>query len=150
MSEWPTLTRSSKMENSSSITKKPPYPVSTQQYSVGHHMVTTAFELPGFRITRNLGVVRGITVRSRSVFGTIGASLQTLVGGNISIFTQLCEHARYEAFEIMIQHASEIGANAIIGARYDANEVMGGVTEVLAYGTAVVVEPLDTSDYRNT
>ncbi len=113
-------------------------------------MVTTAFELPGFRITRNLGVVRGITVRSRSVFGTIGASLQTLVGGNISIFTQLCEHARYEAFEIMIQHASEIGANAIIGARYDANEVMGGVTEVLAYGTAVVVEPLDTSDYRNT
>ncbi len=138
------------MENSSSITKKPPYPVSTQQYSVGHHMVTTAFELPGFRITRNLGVVRGITVRSRSVFGTIGASLQTLVGGNISIFTQLCEHARYEAFEIMIQHASEIGANAIIGARYDANEVMGGVTEVLAYGTAVVVEPLDTSDYRNT
>ncbi|MBK9313883.1 MAG: YbjQ family protein [Acidobacteria bacterium] len=138
------------MENSSSITRKPPYPVSTQQYSVGHHMVTTAFELPGFRITRNLGVVRGITVRSRSVFGTIGASLQTLVGGNISIFTQLCEHARYEAFEIMIQHASEIGANAIIGARYDANEVMGGVTEVLAYGTAVVVEPLDTSDYRNT
>lgn len=113
-------------------------------------MVTTAFELPGFRIIRNLGVVRGITVRSRSVFGTIGASLQTLVGGNISIFTQLCEHARYEAFEIMIQHASEIGANAIIGARYDANEVMGGVTEVLAYGTAVVVEPLDTSDYRNT
>lgn len=137
------------MENSN-LTKKPPYPVSAQQYSVGHHMVTTAFELPGFRIIRNLGVVRGITVRSRSVFGTIGASLQTLVGGNISIFTQLCEHARYEAFEIMIQHASEIGANAIIGARYDANEVMGGVTEVLAYGTAVVVEPLDTSDYRNT
>ena len=138
------------MENSSTITKNPPYPVSTQQYSVGHHMVTTAFELPGFRITRNLGVVRGITVRSRSVFGTIGASLQTLVGGNISVFTQLCEHARYEAFGIMIQHVSEIGANAIIGARYDANEVMGGVTEVLAYGTAVVVEPLDTSDYRNT
>ncbi|QQS45991.1 MAG: YbjQ family protein [Acidobacteriota bacterium] len=132
----------------SSITKKAPYQVSPQQYSVGHHMVTTAFELPGFRVIRNLGVVRGITVRSRSVFGTIGASFQTLVGGNISIFTQLCEHARYEAFEIMIQHASEIGANAIIGARYDANEVMGGVTEVLAYGTAVVVEPLDTSDYR--
>lgn len=137
------------MENSG-ITKKPPYPVSTTQYSVGHHMVTTAFELPGFRVIRNLGVVRGITVRSRSVVGTIGASLQTLIGGNISIFTQLCEHARYEAFEIMIQHASEIGANAIIGARYDANEVMGGVTEVLSYGTAVVVEPVDSADYRSS
>lgn len=112
-------------------------------------MVTTAFELPGFRIIRNLGVVRGITVRSRSVFGTIGASLQTLVGGNISIFTKLCEHARAEAFEIMIQHASEIGANAIIGARYDANEIMSGVTEVLSYGTAVIVEPLDGASYRN-
>jgi uncharacterized protein YbjQ (UPF0145 family) len=111
-------------------------------------MVTTAFELPGFRVVRNLGVVRGITVRSRSVFGTIGASFQTLVGGNISLFTQLCEKARGEAFEIMIQHASEIGANAIIGARYDANEVMGGVTEVLAYGTAVIVEPLEQSAYR--
>ena len=108
-------------------------------------MVTTAFELPGFRVIRNLGVVRGITVRSRSVFGTIGGSLQTLVGGNISLFTQLCEKAREEAFEIMIQHASEIGANAIIGARYDANEVMGGVTEVLAYGTAVIAEPLEKS-----
>jgi uncharacterized protein YbjQ (UPF0145 family) len=111
-------------------------------------MVTTAFELPGFRIVRNLGVVRGITVRSRSVFGTIGGSLQTLVGGYITLFTQLCEKARGEAFEIMIQHASEIGANAIIGARYDANEVMGGVTEVLAYGTAVVVEPIEQSTYR--
>jgi uncharacterized protein YbjQ (UPF0145 family) len=111
-------------------------------------MVTTAFELPGFRVVRNLGVVRGITVRSRSVFGTIGASFQTLVGGNISIFTQLCEHAREEAFEIMIQHASEIGANAIIGARYDANEVMSGVTEVLAYGAAVIVEPLESASYR--
>ncbi|HKQ73308.1 MAG TPA: YbjQ family protein [Blastocatellia bacterium] len=111
-------------------------------------MVTTAFELPGFRITRNLGVVRGITVRSRSVFGTIGGSLQTLVGGNITLFTQLCEKARGEAFEIMIQHASEIGANAIIGARYDANEVMSGVTEVLAYGTAVIVEPIEQSTYR--
>ncbi len=111
-------------------------------------MVTTAFELPGFRIARNLGVVRGITVRSRSVFGTIGGSLQTLVGGNITLFTQLCEKARGEAFEIMIQHASEIGANAIIGARYDANEVMGGVTEVLAYGTAVIVEPIEQSTYR--
>jgi uncharacterized protein YbjQ (UPF0145 family) len=112
-------------------------------------MVTTGFDLPGFRIVRMLGVVRGITVRSRSVFGTLGGSLQTLIGGNISLFTQLCEKARSEAFEIMIQHASEIGANAIIGARYDANEVMSGVTEVLAYGTAVVVEPLDGQSYRN-
>ncbi len=132
------------MEN---LPAKPPYQVAAPRYSVAHHMVTTAFELPGFRIIRNLGVVRGITVRSRSVFGTIGGSLQTLVGGNISLFTQLCEKAREEAFEIMIQHASEIGANAIIGARYDANEVMGGVTEVLAYGTAVVVEPLETRGY---
>lgn len=134
------------MENS--LSNRPPYPVTTPHYSVSHHMVTTAFELPGFRVVRNLGVVRGITVRSRSVFGTIGGSLQTLVGGNISLFTQLCEKARGEAFEIMIQHASEIGANAIIGARYDANEVMGGVTEVLAYGTAVIVEPLEQPSYR--
>jgi uncharacterized protein YbjQ (UPF0145 family) len=134
------------MENS--MARQAPYQVAAPQYSVGHHMVTTAFELPGFRVTRNLGVVRGITVRSRSIFGTLGGSLQTLVGGNISLFTQLCERARSEAFEIMIQHASEIGANAIIGARYDANEVMGGVTEVLAYGTAVIVEPLEQSSYR--
>lgn len=127
---------------------QPPYQITAPRYSVAHHMVTTAFELPGFRIVRNLGVVRGITVRSRSVFGTIGGSLQTLVGGNISLFTQLCEKAREEAFEILIQHASEIGANGIIGARYDANEVMGGVTEVLAYGTAVVVEPVDPASYR--
>lgn len=105
-----------------------------------HNMVTTAFEIDGYRVTRNLGVVRGITVRSRSVFGTIGAGLQTLVGGNITILTELCEKARSEAFEIMIQHASELGANAIVGTRYDATEVMQGVTEVLAYGTAVVVE----------
>jgi uncharacterized protein YbjQ (UPF0145 family) len=134
------------MENQ--INRQTPYAVAPPRYSVASHMVTTAFELPGFRITRNLGVVRGITVRSRSVFGTIGGSLQTLVGGNITLFTQLCEKARGEAFEIMIQHASEIGANAIIGARYDANEVMGGVTEVLAYGTAVIVEPIDQSTYR--
>lgn len=108
---------------------------------VMHNMVTTAFELDEYRIVRNLGVVRGITVRSRSVFGTIGAGLQTLVGGNITILTELCEKTRGEAFEIMIKHASELGANAIIGARYDATEVMQGVTEVLAYGTAVVVEP---------
>ncbi|MBO0724654.1 MAG: YbjQ family protein [Blastocatellia bacterium] len=130
------------------IGRQAPYPVAPPQYSVAHHMVTTAFELPGFRLARNLGVVRGITVRSRSVFGTIGGSLQTLLGGNITLFTQLCEKARGEAFEIMIQHASEIGANAIIGARYDANEVMSGVTEVLAYGTAVVVEPVEDAGYR--
>jgi uncharacterized protein YbjQ (UPF0145 family) len=127
--------------------RQAPYPIAPPRYSVAHHMVTTAFELPGYRIARNLGVVRGITVRSRSVFGTIGGSLQTLVGGNITLFTQLCEKARGEAFEIMIQHASEIGANAIIGARYDANEVMSGVTEVLAYGTAVIVEPIESAGY---
>jgi uncharacterized protein YbjQ (UPF0145 family) len=108
--------------------------------AVAADMVTTAFELDGYRITRNLGVVRGIVVRSRSIFGTIGASLQTLVGGNITLFTQLCEKTRADAFALMLQHAGEIGANAVIGARYDANEVMQGVTEVLAYGTAVVVE----------
>ncbi len=130
------------------VNRQAPYPVAPPRYSVAHHMVTTAFELPGFRIVRNLGVVRGITVRSRSVFGTIGGTLQTLVGGNITLFTQLCEKARGEAFEIMIHHASEVGANAIIGARYDANEVMSGVTEVLAYGTAVVVESVDGGSYR--
>jgi uncharacterized protein YbjQ (UPF0145 family) len=102
--------------------------------------ITTAFTLDGYRITKNLGIVRGITVRSRSVFGTIGASFQTLVGGNISIYTELCEKAREEAFDILAVHAEQIGANAIIGMRYDANEVAQGVTEVLAYGTAVVVE----------
>ncbi len=103
--------------------------------------VTTAFELDGFKITKNLGIVRGITVRSRSIVGNIGAGIQTLFGGNISLFTDLCEKARQEAYEIMVKHANEIGANAIIGMRYDANEVTAGVTEVLAYGTAVVVEP---------
>ena len=102
--------------------------------------ITTAFTLDGYRTTKNLGVVRGITVRSRSIFGNIGASFQTLVGGNISIYTELCEKAREEAFEIMMRHADQIGANAIIGIRYDANEVAQGVTEVLCYGTAVVVE----------
>jgi len=91
---------------------------------------------------RNLGVVRGIVVRSRSIFGTIGAGLQTIVGGNITLLTNLCEKTRSEAFELMLQHASELGANAVIGARYDATEVMQGVTEVLAYGTAVFVEPV--------
>jgi uncharacterized protein YbjQ (UPF0145 family) len=108
---------------------------------VARNMVTTAFELDNFRTTRNLGIVRGITVRSRSIIGTIGASLQTLVGGNITLLTNLCERAREEAFEIMLQHATQLGANAVIGARYDATEVMQGVTEVLAYGTAVIVEP---------
>ena len=102
--------------------------------------ITTAFEIDGLKITKNLGIVRGITVRSRNVFATIGASLHTLVGGNITLFTELCEKARSEAFEIMVKHAEEIGANGIIGMRYDANEVMSGVTEVLAYGTAVVLE----------
>ncbi|MFN7993674.1 MAG: YbjQ family protein [Bryobacteraceae bacterium] len=107
---------------------------------VPESMVTTAFTLDGFRIVRNLGVVRGIVVRSRSLFGNIGAGLQTLVGGNITLLTSLCEKTRSHAFDLMLEHASAMGANAIIGARYDATEIMSGVTEVLAYGTAVVVE----------
>jgi uncharacterized protein YbjQ (UPF0145 family) len=103
-------------------------------------LITTAFELPGCRITRNLGLVRGIVVRSRSIVGNIGAALQTLVGGNITLYTELCEKAREDAYAHMIEHAAAMGANAIIGMRYDANEVSAGVTEVLAYGTAVVVE----------
>lgn len=103
-------------------------------------MTTTTFTLDGYQTKRNLGVVRGITVRSRSVFGTIGASLQTIVGGNISLFTELCEKTRQEAFDLMLQHAAQLGANAVVGVRYDANEVMEGVTEVLCYGTAVLVE----------
>ena len=102
--------------------------------------ITTAFQLDGFKITKNLGVVRGITVRSRSIIGNIGAGFQTLFGGNISIYAELCEKAREEAFEILVDHAEKSGANAIIGMRYDANEIAQGVTEVLAYGTAVVVE----------
>src|SRR5262245_3244570 len=108
---------------------------------VTHNLVTTAFELNGYRIVSNLGLVRGIVVRSRSVVGTIGASLQTLVGGDITLFTTLCEDTRRDAFERMLQHAGELGANAVIGVRYDATEIMNGVTEVLAYGTAVVVAP---------
>ncbi|MGZ7079018.1 MAG: YbjQ family protein [Thermoanaerobaculia bacterium] len=106
-----------------------------------HQMTSTAFTIPGFRITRNLGIVRGIVVRSRSILGTFGASLQTIVGGNITIFTDLCEKTRAEAFDLMLAHAGELGANALIGVRYDATEVMQGVTEVLCYGTAVVVVP---------
>jgi len=109
---------------------------------VSHNMVTTQFEIDGFRVTRTLGVVRGIVVRSRSIFGTIGASLQTLVGGNITLLTNLCDKTRQEAFDLMLQHAAELGGNAVVGARYDATEIMQGVTEVLAYGTAVFVEPV--------
>jgi uncharacterized protein YbjQ (UPF0145 family) len=104
-------------------------------------MVTTTNEIAGWRIVRHVGIVRGITVRSRSIVGNIGAALQTLVGGNITLFTELCEHARGEAYDLMVQHAVQVGANAVIAMRYDANEVAQGVTEVLAYGTAVVVEP---------
>lgn len=110
--------------------------------AINSHLVTTAFDLPGYRTIRTLGVVRGIVVRSRSIVGTIGASLQTLVGGNISLYTELCETARADAFARMLEHASEAGGNALVGVRYDANEIAPGVTEVLAYGTAVVVERL--------
>ncbi len=105
-------------------------------------MTTTAFTLDGYRIVKNLGVVRGIIVRSRSIFGTIGAGLQTLVGGNISLFSDLCEQTRHDAMERMLEHARSLGANAVIGLRYDATEIMQGVTEVLCYGTAVLVEPV--------
>ena len=104
---------------------------------------TTAFTLDGYKTLKSLGVVRGITVRSRSIFGTIGGSLQTLVGGNISLFSSLCEKTRSEAFELMLAHADQLGANAVIGVRYDATEIMNGVTEVLCYGTAVIVTAAD-------
>lgn len=106
-----------------------------------HSMTSTTFQVEGQRVVKTLGVVRGITVRSRNIFGTIGAGLQTLVGGNISIFTELCEKTRWEAFDLMVVHAEEMGANGIVGIRYDATEIMKGVTEVLCYGTAVVLEP---------
>src|SRR5438105_15855732 len=104
-------------------------------------MVTSALELPGYRIVRNFGIVRGIIVRSRSVIGNLGAALQTIVGGNITILTDLCEKTRGEAYELLLMHAAQHGANAVISSRYDATEVMQGVTEVLAYATAVIVEP---------
>ncbi len=107
---------------------------------VDSSMVTSALELPGYRIVRNFGIVRGIVVRSRSVIGNLGAALQTIFGGNITILTNLCEKTREDAYELMLQHAAEHGANAVVGMRYDATEVMSGVTEVLAYGTAVQVE----------
>jgi uncharacterized protein YbjQ (UPF0145 family) len=116
-----------------------------RQAMVLHTMVTTQFELDGFRIVKTLGVVRGIVVRSRSILGTIGASLQTILGGNITLLTQLCEKTRNDAFNLMLEHAAELGGNAVVGARYDATEIMQGVTEVLAYGTAVVVEPASHS-----
>jgi uncharacterized protein YbjQ (UPF0145 family) len=105
-----------------------------------HSNIATTFKLPNKKIIKNFGLVRGITVRSRSIFGTIGGGLQTLVGGNITLFTNLCEKTREQSFELMVKHAEEMGANAIVGVRYDANEVMSGVTEVLCYGTAVLVE----------
>jgi len=107
-----------------------------------HSMVSTTFTLDGYKTVRSLGVVRGITVRSRSIIGTIGGSLQTLFGGNISLFTELCEKTREESFDLMIKHAEQIGANAIVGARYDTTDVLQGVSEVLCYGTAVVVEKI--------
>jgi len=106
-----------------------------------HPLTTTAFELPGYRVVKSYGVVRGIIVRSRSIVGNIGAGIQSLFGGNISIYTELCERAREDAFAQMLAHAGELGANAVIGVRYDANEVTSGITEVLCYGTAVFVQP---------
>lgn len=106
-----------------------------------HPLTTTAFDLPGYRVTRSLGVVRGIIVRSRSVIGNLGASLQAMVGGNITLYTSLCERAREDAFSQMLKHAGELGANAVIGVRYDATEIGAGIAEVLCYGTAVFVEP---------
>jgi len=135
---------------SSDAVQRAPYAVSPPRYSVSHQMVTTAFELPNYKIVQNLGVVRGIVVRSRNIFATLGASLQTIVGGNITVWTNLCEQTRVDAFDIMIQHATEVGANAVVGARYDTTELSQGVTEVLAYGTAVIVEPINPGEsYRS-
>ena len=117
--------------------------IHSQAADIPHNMTTTAFDMPGFRIVASLGVVRGVVVRSRSVFGTIGAGLQTLFGGNISLFTQLAERTRQQAFDTMMVQAEVAGADAVIGIRYDATELMQGVTEVLCYGTAVQVKPLD-------
>ena len=117
--------------------------IHSQVVDIPHNMTTTGFDMPGFRIVANLGVVRGVVVRSRSVFGTIGAGLQTLLGGNITIFTELAERTRRQAFDTMLVHATVAGGNAVIGIRYDANELMQGVTEVLCYGTAVRVELLE-------
>jgi uncharacterized protein YbjQ (UPF0145 family) len=110
--------------------------------SINAQFTTTSFAIDGYKVVRSLGLVRGITVRSRNVFGTIGGKIQTLFGGNISMFTKLCENAREEAFHILLVHAEEVGANAVIGIRYDAGELMDGVTEVLCYGTAVIIEEM--------
>jgi uncharacterized protein YbjQ (UPF0145 family) len=118
----------------------PTYPPPT--HTLDPALVTTALEIPGFRIVRNLGLVRGIVVRSRNIFATIGAGLQTVVGGDITVFTELCEKTRQDSYAMMTLHAVQLGANAVIAFRYDANDVMGGVTEVLAFGTAVIVEPI--------
>ena len=120
---------------------QPQQAMQQQAVPFNHALVTSAFELPGVTIVRNYGIVRGIIVRSRSVVGNIGAAFQQIVGGNISIYTELCERARQDAYELMIQHAAQLGANAIIGARYDATEITQGVSEVLCYGTAVYVVP---------
>src|SRR5437868_12705080 len=117
--------------------------INSQLDDIPHRMTSTGFDMPGFRIVAGLGVVRGVVVRSRSVFGTIGAGLQTLMGGNISLFTELAERTRQQAFDTMLVQADMAGADAVIGVRYDANELMNGVTEVLCYGTAVRVKPLD-------
>jgi uncharacterized protein YbjQ (UPF0145 family) len=117
--------------------------IHAQVADIPYNMTSTGFDLPGFRIVACLGVVRGVVVRSRSVFGTIGAGLQTLLGGNISLFTQLAERTRQQAFDTMLVQADMAGADAVIGIRYDANELMNGVTEVLCYGTAVQLKPLD-------
>lgn len=109
-------------------------------HAIDADKVTTALELPGYKIVRNVGVVRGIVVRSRSIIGNIGAAIQMLFGGNITLYTAMCEKARADAFRLMLEHAAEMGANAVVSMKYDANEVAAGVTEVLAYGTAVVVE----------
>ncbi len=136
--------------NNDPLQKRVPYEVSAPRFSVSPHMVTTAFELPGFRVVRNLGVVRGIVVRSRNLFVNIGAVFNLMVGGNITAWTRLCEQTRSEAFDIMVQHATELGANAIIGARYDATEIASGATEVLAYGTAVIVDPTESTGIYNS
>ena len=112
----------------------------TSSGPIGHEMTTTQFELPGYKVLKSHGLVRGIVVRSRSLIGNIGAGFQILFGGNITLFTQLCEKTREDSFDLMLQHAADLGANAVVGVRYDATEIAGGVTEVLAYGTAVQVE----------
>jgi uncharacterized protein YbjQ (UPF0145 family) len=112
-------------------------------------MTSTTFTLDGYQVVQTLGVVRGVTVRSRSLLGTIGAKVETMFGGHISMLTTLCERTRADAFDILLAHAQRRGANAVVGVRYDATEIMSGVTEVICYGTAVVVEPLDLSETRD-